>query len=111
MANSSSLRLVVTTVPDDITASKIADTIVMERLAACVTVGSAVHSVFFWEGKLEKSKEYPVLIKTTRNAYKKLEERLIELHPYDVPEIISFNAEKVYQPYLSWLTENVDSSN
>ena len=111
MANSSLLRLVVTTVPDDITASKIAETIVAERLAACATVGSAVSSVFSWQGKIEKSKEYPIMIKTTGDAYSVLEKRLLELHPYDVPEIISFYAENVYQPYLSWLTDNVDSSN
>ena len=51
------------------------------------------------------------MIKTTGDAYPVLEKRLLELHPYDVPEIISFYAENVYQPYLSWLTDNVDSSN
>ena len=106
MSMNSELILVLTTVSDDITAANISETLVTEKLAACVSTGPELKSQYIWKNKLEKSSEIPLLIKSKAELYSKLEKRLVELHPYAVPEIVSFKAEKVYQDYLSWLVSN-----
>jgi periplasmic divalent cation tolerance protein len=97
--------LVLTALAEEKKAQEIAEKLVEERLAACVTVLSASHSFYWWKGKITKEQEYILYIKTKTSVYDKLEARLQELHPYDVPEIIALPVEKGSEKYLAWVGE------
>lgn len=102
-------RLVLSTAPPD-RAPELARTLVRERLAACVNVVAGVHSFYLWEDKSCEDEEALLLIKTTAAAIPLLTERLLDLHPYDVPEIIALpiSAGEGNGRYLDWIGENVD---
>ncbi|MGV6826063.1 MAG: divalent-cation tolerance protein CutA [bacterium] len=98
--------LVYTTCPDERTATEIAKTLVTEQLAACVQIHQPVKSVYRWKGEVQHDNEHLLGIKTTQACYSALEQRLIALHPYDIPEIIATDIERGSAPYLRWIEEN-----
>jgi periplasmic divalent cation tolerance protein len=71
-----------------------------------VNIGAPVQSVYRWQGVVEKATEIPLTIKTTASKQANLIERLIALHPYDVPEAIVVPIIGGYAPYLNWVREN-----
>lgn len=75
------------------------------KLAACVHVTAPVTSVFYWEGKLEQEQEVQAWIKTSQDSWPKLENRLKEIHPYEVPEILAIQVDEGHQAYLKWLED------
>ena len=83
----------------------IARTLVEERLAACANLAAPIRSIYRWEGKICDEKEWLLIIKTQRQKFKGLEERVKGLHSYAVPEIISLPIVKGSAPYLRWLDE------
>lgn len=102
--------LVVCNVPDAETAERIAETLVSERLAACVNILAPCRSVYRWQGAVERADEVPLLIKTRRDAYAQLEARLLALHPYEVPEIVAWPLAQGLPAYLTWVSQSVLSS-
>jgi len=97
------MLLVFTTFPDSSQAREAAGRLLDERLAACITLLAAAESHYVWEGRRESASEVPVLIKTTEEAYARLEARLGELHPYAVPEIIAVPVTRGLGAYLEWV--------
>jgi periplasmic divalent cation tolerance protein len=95
--------LVLTTVPDQAAGQAIAERLVGDRLAACVTVSAAARSRYRWEGKIVVDEEFVVFIKTRRALYERLEAALKAVHPYTVPEIIALPVELGSKAYLDWL--------
>jgi periplasmic divalent cation tolerance protein len=96
------------TVPDRTAAERIATTLVEERLAACVNIIPGVLSVYRWEGKVEKGEELLLLIKTTRQvSMPRIRERLLTLHPYDVPEFLLVPVTSGLEKYLAWVARAV----
>ena len=95
--------LVLTNVPDEVTAHTIARKVVEGRLAACVNVLPAVRSIYRWEGKVEEAAEVTMLVKSTRDRYAELEAAIREVHPYDVPEIIALPVAAGLPAYLDWV--------
>ncbi len=93
--------LVLVTVPNKKTALRITAAILKEKLAACVTAFS-VTSQYRWKGNIEHAKEQQLLIKTSA-PFEKLRKRILELHPYNVPEVLSFEVEKGFSNYLAWM--------
>lgn len=93
--------VLVTCPPDD--ASKLANQLVEEGLAACVNLIPNVTSVYRWQGKIENDSETIMIIKSNRSVFTPLQTRIKELHKYDVPEIISLPIEAGHQAYLDWL--------
>ncbi len=91
------------TCPDDETAARIAETLVVERLAACVNRLSALTSVYLWQDKVERDTETLLLIKTTDARFEALRARLCELHPYEIPEIIAIPVTRGLPGYLEWV--------
>ena len=79
-------------------ASRIARALVDERLAACASLVSPVRSIYRWEGKIWDEKEWLLIIKTQRQRFKELEERVKALHSYSVPEIITCPLSKARRP-------------
>jgi len=94
---------VFTTTAKERDAQKIAKALVKRRLAACVQVVGPVTSTYHWRGKIETTKEWLCLIKTTTARYRKVETAIMDLHPYEVPEIIAVPVVARYQRYLDWL--------
>jgi len=88
-------------------AEKIADTLVAQKLAACVQITSPVRSLYRWKGKVEKAKEYICFIKTRRKFFKKVETVIKKLHNYEVPEIIALEIIDANPDYIGWLDKEL----
>lgn len=99
------LIMVLTTIDDIEKARKLARFIVDQRLGACVQIIGPIQSIYFWREKVEDAKEWILFIKTRKSLYEKLEELIIKLHPYTVPEIVSFDIEKSFNKYFNWVFE------
>ncbi|MCS7058516.1 MAG: divalent-cation tolerance protein CutA [Meiothermus sp.] len=95
--------IVLCTVPSGETGLSIARTLVHEGLAACVNLLPGLTSVYRWEGQVEENPEQLLLIKTKEEAYPALEQRIQELHPYQVPEVVAIRVERGLPAYLDWL--------
>jgi len=104
MSNNNLIIVYVTCPPDD--SEKIAEILVREKLAACVNILPA-KSVYIWEDKLCRDEESLLIIKSTLTAYPKLEAKIKQIHPYDVPEIVAIKAEAVQDDYLRWVHEQI----
>jgi len=102
--SSSEVLLVFCTCPDEETATRIAKTLVVERLAACVNRLPALASVYLWQDKVEHNTETLLLIKTTNARFDALCTRLCALHPYDLPEVIAIPVTRGLSAYLQWVT-------
>ena len=97
--------LVLTTVPDKKSGQKIAQVLVGERLAACVTVSGASESSYWWKDKISQAQEYILFIKTRGKLYTQVEEKILRVHPYEVPEIIALPLIQGYKKYLDWISQ------
>jgi len=95
--------LVFTTLPSADKAAELAKVVVEERLAACANLLPAIRSIYHWQGKLQDENEVLVLLKTRAEHLERLKLRILELHPYEVPEVLAVPVESGYQPYLDWL--------
>jgi periplasmic divalent cation tolerance protein len=80
-------------------------TCVEERLAACVNVLGAVHSVYRWQGKLEEGTEVAALFKTTAKGAEPLIARIAALHSYDVPAAVAWPVVEAHAPYAAWVAD------
>ncbi len=100
--------VVLCTVPDQSTAENIARKLVNEKLAACCNIVPGLQSFYFWKGEAQSDKELLLLIKTSSHIFKKLQNRITELHPYEVPEIIALPILIGNNAYLNWVEENVE---
>jgi periplasmic divalent cation tolerance protein len=96
--------MIYTTLPDKVITQKIAAILVNEGLVACVNF-FPVESVYKWKGKLTEDKEYALIMKTRKSLYKKIEKKLRELHPYEVPAIVSYEIKEGLKDYLSWIKD------
>lgn len=99
----SDVLLVISNTPDRASAERIADELVASHAAACVNILAECSSIYHWEGKVEHATEVPLLIKTTAEAYPRLEAELRKLHPYAVPEIIAIPISAGLPAYLEWV--------
>jgi periplasmic divalent cation tolerance protein len=95
--------LVLTTVPDFERGESIARTLVEEGLAACVTVGGAMTSIYRWQGAIERATEYQLVIKTVREQVTAVHARVAALHPYELPEFLVLEAAGGDAAYLDWV--------
>jgi periplasmic divalent cation tolerance protein len=93
-----------TTLPDLESAVKLADALVNTHCAACVHILPQGRSVYRWMGKIEHTDEVTLLMKTTEAMYPLLERRILETHPYDLPEIIAVPASHGLPGYLEWIS-------
>jgi periplasmic divalent cation tolerance protein len=95
--------LIFTNLPDAHSAARLAEALVDERLAACVNILPSCASVYRWQGKIESAQETPVLIKTSRACYGKVEQAIRARHPYELPEILVVPIETGLPAYLDWV--------
>ena len=96
--------LVFCTCPDEASATRIATALVEERLAACVNRIPGVESTYHWQEKICRDAEQLLLIKTVRERFDALRERILALHPYELPEVIAVGIMDGSAAYLEWIT-------
>lgn len=103
------MRIVLTTAGSQNEARRIADALVERKLAACVNIISKVQAIYRWKGKTQEAEEWMLIIKSTAPLFEKLRDAIKELHPYELPECISFAVDNGSQEYLSWIAESLAS--
>ncbi len=103
------MLLVFVTSPPGHPATRIANTLITRRLAACVNIIPRIDSIFWWKGKVSRSREALLMIKTTSAAYPRLEATVRKLHPYELPEIIAVRIGRGYRPYTQWVAASIQS--
>ncbi|HZP18275.1 MAG TPA: divalent-cation tolerance protein CutA [Terriglobales bacterium] len=99
--------LVLTTAGSEAEARKIAEGLVERCLAACVNIVPGVQSVYRWQGKIERSEEFLLLIKTAARREEQVRATIRELHSYELPECIAFRVESGSQEYLQWIEDSL----
>jgi periplasmic divalent cation tolerance protein len=95
------------TMPDAEQAQTLARALVDEELAACVNIVPGVRSIYRFEDKVHEEDEVLCLVKTHPALFDRLRDRILELHPYDVPEILAFNVHDSSRAYIDWLHGSV----
>ena len=101
------IYLVFTTFPCREDAESLARRLVHERVAACASVMPCGVSYYSWEGEERREEEVVMILKTTGPALSALQERLVELHPYECPEFAAVLAENVAARFAHWVDESV----
>lgn len=98
-----SYKVVLVTAPNLRTARRLARAVLEARLAACANLIPKLESHYWWQGKIDRASELLILFKTTSRHLKRLEQLILEEHPYDTPEFISLSLDSGNERYLSWL--------
>ncbi|HSD66411.1 MAG TPA: divalent-cation tolerance protein CutA [Vicinamibacteria bacterium] len=88
-------------------AERIARALVERRLAACVNVVPGVVSIYRWRGEVCRDEERLLVVKTRRERLDALREALVDLHPYELPELVALEITGGHEPYLAWLDDSV----
>ncbi len=101
--------LVITHAPNQAAAQSLAQALITRRLAACVNVLAPCRSVYHWQGAVESAEEVPLLIKTTSAQYESLQRAIVELHPYELPEVIAVPVIRGLPAYLEWIAAETNS--
>ncbi|MEO1856722.1 MAG: divalent-cation tolerance protein CutA [Rubritalea sp.] len=94
--------------PDKNCARQIGTALIEKQLAACVNIIPEIESIYRWKGKVCAEKEVMAMVKTTLSRYKQLEKYVLESHPYDVPEVVSFPLNKGSETYLNWVHDEME---
>ena len=100
-------RIVLSTAGSEDEALKIARHLVEHQLAACVNIIPQIESIYRWQGKVESSQEWLLLIKTTAENFSAVRQAIRELHSYELPECIALSIEEGSPLYLQWLADSV----
>ncbi|WP_371374376.1 divalent-cation tolerance protein CutA [Thalassotalea aquiviva] len=100
-------HLVLTNCPDQQSAHKIANGLVAKQLAACVNIVPKIQSVYQWQGEIHCDNEVQLLIKSKASLYLRIEQYIMDNHPYDVPEVIALNIQQGSKAYLNWINDTV----
>ncbi len=95
--------VVFTHVPEQNCAERIAKALITAKLAACVNIGHVGQSIYEWQGKIEVQSEIPIHIKTCTDCYTKIEALILEMHPYELPDIMTLHVHGGYEQYLQWV--------
>jgi len=99
--------IAITTTPSKNEAEKIAKTLLEERLIACANIIGPVQSLFWWQGKIDEAQEHLILMKTRKDLFSKLSEKVKALHSYQIPEIIAVPIVEGFKPYMEWLESSL----
>lgn len=108
MAPMSPILLVLTNLPDQASAERLAATLIGNGLAACVNILAPCRSVYRWQGQVESATEIPLLIKTRPERYGELEAAIRNQHPYELPEIIALPVSSGLPAYLEWVYQETE---
>lgn len=101
--NENAFFVLLSTCPDTETARRLARALVEESLAACVNVVPAVWSIYRWNEAVQSDEETLMIIKTTAGRLAEARERVVALHPYELPEVVALPVADGHHPYLAWV--------
>ena len=104
------MLIVLCNAPDMATAQALTEAILEARLAACVNCLAPCESSYRWQGSIENTREWPLLIKTSGVCYAALEQLIRERHPFEVPEIVAWPVAHGLPLYLNWIGEQTERS-
>lgn len=107
MSSPDEVLVVFSTFPSEDKAAEVARVLVEERLVACVNIVPAIKSIYRWQGAVQEEAETLAILKTSRDQFDALAERLSKLHPYDVPELVAMPVTAGLGPYLAWVISSV----
>ncbi len=93
------------TAPSEEEGARIGRALVEEGLSACCNIVPKIRSIYKWKGKICDEGEALCIMKTQRSLFDKLKERVVALHPYDVPEVIAVDIAGGLPEYLKWIDE------
>ena len=100
---------VITTIDNLDTAGKISESLVNQKLAACAQILGPIESIYFWENKMEKTREWQCVFKTRKKLYPEVQKVILDLHPYKIPEIIMLPILKGSKDYIKWIKTETKS--
>lgn len=100
-------QIVLCTCPNNQVAHQLASRLVEDKLAACVNIISGVKSIYRWQGKIETDDEVQLVIKSKKQLFNPLADKINLLHPYDVTEVIALDIQQGNQAYLTWLEDSL----
>jgi periplasmic divalent cation tolerance protein len=103
----SSYIVVFMTASDKKEASKIVRRLLNERLIACANIVGPVSSLFWWQGKIDEASEFLVIMKSRKDLFKRLSEKVKETHSYEVPEILELPITEGLPSYLGWMSASL----
>ncbi len=99
--------VVLITVPNGEVARQLSQTLLTQRLVACVNILPGLESYYWWEGKIETGSELLLLLKTRTDRLEAIERVVLEQHPYQTPEILALPAYRGLERYLRWIDESL----
>lgn len=96
---------IVTTIDGKEAAERIGRQLVEKRLASCVQIVGPIKSIYRWKGQIEEAEEWQCIIKSRKSHYRKIEEEILRLHSYELPEIIAVEIDYALSGYANWVVE------
>jgi len=102
------LVFVVTTLADAAAAERLVHSLVDEGLIACGNLIPGITSIYRWKGSVERAAEVLVVLKTPASLVGPLFERIAELHPYELPELVAFSVDTVSHAYSAWVRQETN---
>lgn len=106
MKDGRAFRIVLSTAGSEEEGARIARSLLERKLCACVNLVPKIRSLYRWEGAVQDDAEVLLIMKTTRDKLGALSEHLVEIHSYDVPEVLAIAVDQGGASYLEWLAEN-----
>jgi periplasmic divalent cation tolerance protein len=101
--------IILSTTGSEDEASKIAEHLVSNRLAACVNIIPSITSVYRWKGEMNSDREILMVIKTDASRFEEIKTAVRNMHSYETPELIAISIQQGLQQYLDWISESVSS--
>lgn len=105
MKNIENFIIILCNTPNIENAKQIANNLIKEKLVACVNIIPKVISIYHWENNIAEDEEATMLIKSHKSMIDDIEKNILELHPYQVPEIIALDISSSNENYYNWLME------
>jgi len=99
-------HIVLNTCPDGESADRLAAALVDAGLAACINIIPGVRSVYRWQGERETAQEHLLVMKAPVARYAELEKTVVEMHPYELPEIVAVPIDRGLDGYLAWIDQS-----
>ena len=102
-----SIIMVVVTTSSKQEAKIIVQELLKSRLVACGNIIGPISSYFWWKGVIESNEEFMIFMKSRMSLFEKLKSKIVELHSYEVPEIVVIPIIEGSKAYLDWVTESL----
>ncbi len=102
------ISLVVTSVGTEQQAVEISEELIGRRLATCINIIPCLRSIYRWKGKVCEDSEYLLLIKTPQSLFERVSQAILELHSYELPEVLSLPIESAETVFHEWVLRMVE---